>query len=238
MEPILQLRRNLWAFQEDGVRSFLVVGCEKALLVDTGYGALDYPKRIREITALPVSVVNTHGDPDHVGGNHFFPACALHPADWALARSQPGGDTDYRPLRGGEVLELGGTSLKVLGFPGHTPGSVMIYDPAEYWLLTGDSLSEEPVWLFGQGRSVPVYRESLLAFQRQAPAVHDAYPSHGSVRLANLPGITADALAAAEAALAGEPESECCRLDYDPENPCEVKLYQQGRAKLLTEIVD
>lgn len=50
----------------------LLVGQERALLIDTGYGFRDLKGFIRSITDKPLTVVNTHGHCDHTGGNDQF----------------------------------------------------------------------------------------------------------------------------------------------------------------------
>ena len=42
------------------VYMYLLIGTEKALLIDTAYGFTDVPAAIRQITDLPLIVVNTH----------------------------------------------------------------------------------------------------------------------------------------------------------------------------------
>lgn len=65
----------------------LFVGKEKALLWDTGYGFGDLLGKIREITDLPLTVVNSHGHPDHACGNFQFPSPVyIHPDDMELCR--------------------------------------------------------------------------------------------------------------------------------------------------------
>lgn len=51
---------------------YLILGSEKAMLLDTGYGYTDYRPLIRAITDLPLVVVNTHGHPDHALGSYLF----------------------------------------------------------------------------------------------------------------------------------------------------------------------
>ena len=48
-------------------KQYLVVGEEKALLIDTGFGIYSLKEKVRGITELPVTVVNTHAHPDHMG---------------------------------------------------------------------------------------------------------------------------------------------------------------------------
>ena len=47
----------------------LLVGQEKALLIDTGYGEGNFREIVESITDKPVMVVDTHGHFDHTGGN-------------------------------------------------------------------------------------------------------------------------------------------------------------------------
>ena len=61
----------------------LIVGEEKALLIDTGYGYFDPHETIREITSLNFDIVISHGHFDHAGGAHLFPdeKVYIHKAD-------------------------------------------------------------------------------------------------------------------------------------------------------------
>ena len=52
---------------------FLIPGNESAALVDSGVGLLpNLPDIVRRHTQLPLSVLFTHSDPDHVGGGLLF----------------------------------------------------------------------------------------------------------------------------------------------------------------------
>ena len=67
------------------VYMYLIIGDDKCLLIDTGYGATDVMQYVRSVTELPVTVVNTHGHMDHIGGNHDFDEVYLSKKDWKLA---------------------------------------------------------------------------------------------------------------------------------------------------------
>lgn len=54
------------------VKSSLVVGAERAVLIDTGMGVGDIRALVAELTEQPVTIVNSHAHWDHIGGNHLF----------------------------------------------------------------------------------------------------------------------------------------------------------------------
>jgi glyoxylase-like metal-dependent hydrolase (beta-lactamase superfamily II) len=58
--------------QYEGVTSFLVVGSGRAVLFDSGLGVALISRVVQRMTALPVTVINSHTHFDHVGGNREF----------------------------------------------------------------------------------------------------------------------------------------------------------------------
>lgn len=73
---IYKLPQNIYAIYEphhfQEVISFLIIGEEKALLLDTGMGFQSIKTEVEALTNLPLIVVNTHTHFDHIGGNHEF----------------------------------------------------------------------------------------------------------------------------------------------------------------------
>ncbi|RRJ67539.1 MBL fold metallo-hydrolase [Paenibacillus oralis] len=73
------------------VHSFLLIGENKAALIDTGLG-IDNIKRITdELTRLPIVVITTHVHWDHIGSHGEFDCILVHEAerDW-LVHGIPG----------------------------------------------------------------------------------------------------------------------------------------------------
>ena len=232
-----QLRDNLWALEEEGVRSYLVVGQTRALLVDTGYGVQDFQEKISRVTRCPVTLVNTHADIDHVGGNTAFADRYIHPADVPSARQLlPEDQAPYQAAEDGLVFDLGGTEIEVIHFPGHTPGSILLYNRKENYIIGGDSLGQEPIWLFGEGRDLHRFRESLLTHRALIENAAVAYASHGPALLEQPGELAADIVAAVEDCLSGKPETRLYPIDYDPANVFEVRLFTHGRGSVLTDL--
>ncbi len=66
---------------------YLIVGSEKAMLIDTGYGYGDLNAAVRSVTEKPLIIVNTHGHCDHTGANAQFDVpCYIHKKDMEFCR--------------------------------------------------------------------------------------------------------------------------------------------------------
>jgi glyoxylase-like metal-dependent hydrolase (beta-lactamase superfamily II) len=152
------------------VNAGLVLGDERALVVDTGATAAigaGLLQEVREVTALPLVVVNTHAHFDHCFGNAAFaPApiwaheqcAAMQRHYWTVqarmmaARAEPPlaaqlGETAQcladHSWADGAVLDLGGRSIE-LRHPGrgHTNGDTVVVVPDAGVLFAGDFVEE------------------------------------------------------------------------------------------------
>ncbi|MCI2049776.1 MAG: MBL fold metallo-hydrolase [Lachnospiraceae bacterium] len=147
---------------------YLLIGDRKALLIDTGCGLGNVREVVRGLTDLPYDVVLTHGHLDHVGGMGSFDRVFLHPADKEMAihtdfdelrgyadtLGRAGGYAafDYSPeeirpfekmpefceIREPYMFDLGGRKAEVAEIPGHTPGSICLFDDKNRILFSGD----------------------------------------------------------------------------------------------------
>ncbi len=157
---IRQLRPYLYLLDEaHEATGYLLIGEDKACVIDTMMGYHNLSEVVRGITGKPVMVINTHGHPDHILGNMYFQEAYIHPADVALAESfmqypdfaqavqeHGGGMPPYREIRGGDLVDLGGRTLKVYEIPGHTPGGILLLDAEDRILFTGDSVNHH-LWM-------------------------------------------------------------------------------------------
>jgi len=86
-----QIDADTFAIGEPGhwenVRSYLLVGTERAALVDSGTGIGDIAAVVRRLTRLPVTVLTTHVHWDHIGGHGAFDDIRVHELDVEWLRS-------------------------------------------------------------------------------------------------------------------------------------------------------
>ena len=75
-------------FQE--IISYLILGENKALLFDTGMGMSSIYELVRELTNLPITVLNSHTHYDHIGGNHEFDNILAMQTNYTLKRAKNG----------------------------------------------------------------------------------------------------------------------------------------------------
>ncbi len=157
---IRQLAESLYLMDEaHEATGYLVVGQDRACVIDTMNGYNDLYRAVRGITDKPVFVINTHGHPDHIFGNVYFDEAYLNPADYELARMFTGNPEfikicmekgvtmpAFKPVKGGDVFDLGGSHLIVYELPGHTQGGILLLLKEDRILFTGDSINHH-LWM-------------------------------------------------------------------------------------------
>lgn len=157
---IKQLNDHIYLLDDTGESTgYLVVGQDKALVIDTMNGVEDVAALVKTITDLPIMVVNTHGHCDHIFGNIYFDKAYINKADLEIAKehakfpefvkicqekklSMP----EFEFIDDGQVIDLGGLTLDVYGLAGHTPGGIMLLLKEDRVLFTGDSINHH-LWM-------------------------------------------------------------------------------------------
>jgi hydroxyacylglutathione hydrolase len=80
--PYKEIAPNTYEIGEfDCASIFLLVGDEKAMLIDTGIGIGDLKGFIHTLTDKPLMVCFSHAHPDHTGGASAFEHAYVHPKD-------------------------------------------------------------------------------------------------------------------------------------------------------------
>ncbi len=85
----------------------------------------------------------------------------------------------------GDIIDLGDRQFEILQLPGHSPGSICIWEASTGCLYTGDLIYDGPLVYEGPGMDLNVYAQSLRRLKalpvRIVHAGHD--PSFGRDRL-------------------------------------------------------
>jgi hydroxyacylglutathione hydrolase len=202
---VQRVAEGVWRIDDNGGDNvYLVTGRDSALLVDTGTGSADLAACVRRLTTLRLTVINTHGHPDHAGGDFQFAEVRAHPDDFDMilnvanhaglverllrrvpvfkSSAQAAGVFERRqlvPVKAGQIIDLGDRRIEVLETPGHTKGSICLLDASHKLLLTGDN-DNTLVWLFLKGcLPIEAYLKTLQALQRRAGEYETILPGHG-----------------------------------------------------------
>ena len=179
MAEIIKINDNTWRFEDDSVRFFLLCGTKKAALIDSGMNASDARKLAEGLTDLPLLLINTHADPDHISGNDAFDEIYMSPKEDGNYREN-GGTGDFHPVHEGDVIDLGDRPLRIIDIPGHTPGSIAIIDEKNRILISGDSVEDGNIFLFGNMRDIDRYIESMKHLLTFTDMFDEIYAMHGS----------------------------------------------------------
>lgn len=156
------------------VWQYLIIGPEKAMLIDTAFGLGDLRGLVNEITGgMPLIVVNTHVGPDHVLGNCRFDRVYCHELEVENIREKcrPGAwdyllDENRKPIwldfdpadlpeyqdyeligvPNHTVFNLGDDyDVEMVWTAGHQPGHVMYLDHKGRNLFAGDDVISDVI---------------------------------------------------------------------------------------------
>lgn len=119
----------------EGTNTWVIEGPSGAIVIDPG------PDDATHVTEIlnrfdVVAVLVTHRHDDHIEALESYPpTMPIYAASPNLAKHRP-------PIGDGDVLELGGVRIEVLGTPGHTEDSVcfVIEVNGETVVFTGDTI--------------------------------------------------------------------------------------------------
>jgi glyoxylase-like metal-dependent hydrolase (beta-lactamase superfamily II) len=168
------------------VQSFLIEGGDRAVLFDScASGGEDFKTAVLSLTDKPVNLVLSHSDQDHTGGRKYFGVPLMYPAEYSRYFTKGGERETVAPLWEGRTIDLGGVGLEVVLIPGHTPGSIALLDRANRRMFVGDVVSDAQVYMFGDGRDLRAYIESLRKLEAMAALVDTVHSAHGSPALSS-----------------------------------------------------
>lgn len=186
-----------------GINTYLVVDPDtlKCAIIDPGMmdseeeEVLD--KYIKRNNLEVTKIINTHLHIDHVAGINFSKdtynvpvlgnkedePLGQHVGEQAAMFGLPG---QLEPvalnhyLNDGDVIKIGNGTLTVIHVPGHSPGSIALYDKADGFVITGDALFQGSIGRTDlPGGSMPQLVKSIKEKLLPLPDDTVVYPGHG-----------------------------------------------------------
>jgi glyoxylase-like metal-dependent hydrolase (beta-lactamase superfamily II) len=143
----------------DNDKMFLIRGSKRCALIDSGMGRGELRNYVSQFTGgLPLVAIFTHSHGDHIGQADQFIAESTEyigagDRDATADFLQKHGATSQqiaahlKTVTDGSKVDLGDRALEIVTVTGHTPGSLVVLDPATGNLFTGDT--------FGNNSNLP-----------------------------------------------------------------------------------
>lgn len=175
---IMKIRPQVWRILDQQQNTFyLIEGRDKAAVIDTGVtvGGQIMPI-LQSLTAKTMILILTHAHIDHFYHMDEFETVymchdELMMPEWFLRDMMA--DKKLRlqetvHIDTDSVIDLGDRTLEICKIPGHTPGSIAVFDAKDDLIFTGDAIGSGcGVWMQLPGStSLRQYSESLSFFLR------------------------------------------------------------------------
>lgn len=160
---------------EEACNIFVIKGKRRDLVFDTGITG----KAFKEIKLNNPIVVNSHAHFDHIGGNGLFKEIYMHEKEFKAIAFQDKEKIGFELLEGrkfkipeiknshvienGDIISIGKREFIVLETPGHTKGSICLYEPKSKILLTGDTYHKGKLYFFIKGAN---YDDFLKSYEK------------------------------------------------------------------------
>lgn len=202
------MRCNIW----------LVRGRERDLLIDTGMGMASLKDAIADMLDKPVVAFATHSHFDHIGSHHEFAERLAHADEADILAAPTRENTliekyvdddaitalpragyrvaDYeiepapatRLVADGDVVDLGDRVFEVIHLPGHSPGSIGLWEKATGILFSGDAIYDGELLDGLHHSNVPDYLATMERLRGlPVTTVHGGHqPSFGRARMIEL----------------------------------------------------
>lgn len=202
-KSVEEIQRGIYLLRgrAKGSHSYLVRGNARNVLIDSGLDErfLDLQAQLSflglKIRDIDI-VINTHEHLDHIGSNRYFQETALIAAHRFAATKITLGDhyvTFYRSrdlnevplhvhlwLENRSLFDLGTHILEVIHTPGHTSGSICIYEYNSKVLFSGDTVfAGGTLSYIAESGSVGDYINSVIRLESRK--ITEIYPGHGAM---------------------------------------------------------
>lgn len=192
--------------------SYLIIGDERAVLLDTGLGVANIKEVVDGLTTLPVEVITTHAHWDHIGSHEAFDKIKIHslerewlegnfplpleivkrnlksegckfPEGFSIDKYKIPKVNKVEVLQDKECISLGNRVIEVLHTPGHSPGHICLYEKETGYLFSGDLIYKGKLDMFYPTTSPIEFMQSINKVAKLQ--VRRVLPGHYSIQVEN-----------------------------------------------------
>ncbi|MEO0087280.1 MAG: MBL fold metallo-hydrolase [candidate division WOR-3 bacterium] len=174
--------------------TYIVKSKEEILVIDPAFESERIIKEIKKLKGKVKYIINTHGHIDHISSNNellkeFNCQLLIHELDSELLGSPEKNlsllfgysyvsqKADLL-LKDGDIIKIGELEFKIIHTPGHTEGSISLYN--DKFVFTGDTLFFDSIGRtdFPGGNEKKIF-ESLKKLSQIIKDDQIVYPGHG-----------------------------------------------------------
>lgn len=182
--------------------SYVIADGEEGVMIDAGINPLHHLEKIAEINIEIKLLISTHCHYDHAAGNSVVvektsAGVAVHELDaeymekaekehvltHLFGAGYKGVRVDQR-LKDGDVIEIAGVKLEVIHTPGHTEGSICLYEPQSKALFSGDTVFADGIGRTdlpgGNWNDIGNSLKRLISLN-ETRGIDKIYPGHGGL---------------------------------------------------------
>ncbi len=184
---------------------YLVIGDERACLIDTLDGFGDLKEYCKQFTNKAIFVILTHGHLDHTGGCYFFDEVFIHEKEKTMfkemnnvefrlkryandpqTRNVPIKDfnltysKELKNIENEMIISLGGISIQTIVVAGHTKGIVVALIKEERMIIFGDACGVGVLLMGENSTTISEYKKSLLHLKKFEDQYDTILRNHGT----------------------------------------------------------
>lgn len=174
-----EVEKNTWRLERDSYSSYLLEGEEKALLINSLKDSEGLMENVSSLTKLPLSLINTSAVTSLLSLNDDFSSFYMNPSDGFIYYRELDKVGNIKAVFDGDVIDLGGRKIRVISFPGVTPGSIVLLDYSTGALFSGLSIVSSPIDLSATSSDIHALLLSLRRLMRFMHLYDIIYPSIG-----------------------------------------------------------
>lgn len=200
-----KLEKRLYRIKDpSNTAMYLVLGDERAFLIDTGLGYKGLRHFIEQLTDKPVTVLLSHGHVDHASGIYEFDDVWMNPDDqqifrihsdpsvrknYLLARIPEAYDPSFfqeqhqvhfADLKDAQVFDAGNCRIRAVSVPGHTRGIMVLILPDLKKVIFGDAIGPGTLMLERQCPGLSSYFKALRKLRMHEDEWDSVLRFHGT----------------------------------------------------------